>query len=255
MAVTWMKTGAASAQMAAQEQVAQQQQAESRGRTWRFSIKEGEDAKITFVDGELSPDGLLLPPRYYEHHIQIGGKWGNFFVCPEKTQPEMGYKCPLCEAGDRAALVALFTVIDHRTYQAKNGKEYTNQRRLLVAKTITMEVLTKIAAKRGGLAGCTFDVSRTGENSAAVGSMFDFSEKNDVEFLRQQFTMEVEDPKTKQKTVQTYFVPVDYEQEIVFHTPEEMLKMGLGKSQFAGVVGGVSPSGQKPAGSNYSKQL
>lgn len=253
MAVSWMKTGAASAQIAQQEEVAQQHAAESRGKAYRFFIKEKEEAKITFIDGELSPDGLLLPPRYYEHSIQIGGKWGNFFVCPEKTQPEMGYVCPLCAAGDRPSLVALFTIIDHRSFEGKNGKVYSNQKRLLVAKTVTMEILTKIAAKRGGLAGCTFDVSRTGDNSAAVGSMFDFVEKNDVEFLKAQFTMEVEDPKTKAKQVVTYFEPLNYENEIVFRTPEDMLKLGLGKPAFAAT--GVAPSGQKAGPSSYAKNL
>lgn len=254
MGVSWMKTGAASAQMAEQEKAQQEAQKESQGKLFRFYLKDKEEAKITFVDGDLNEDGLLLPPRYYEHSIQLNGKWGNFFVCPDKTMPEAGHKCPICEAGDRPSLVALFTIIDHRSYKSeKTGKTYQHQKRLLVAKSQTMELLTKMAIKRGGLAGCTFDVSRMGEQSAAVGSIFDFVDKNPVEALMKEFQIEIEDPKTKQKFTETYFTPADYEQEIIFRTPEELLKLGVGNKP---VGMGMNPGGAKPAGkAGYAANL
>jgi hypothetical protein len=180
-------------------------------------------------------------------------------VCPEKTSPEAGYKCPICEAGDRPALVALFTIIDHREYKGKGkdgkeGKVYKDQKRLLVAKPQSMEILQKVAVKRGGLAGCTFDVSRMGDNSAAIGSMFDFVEKNAIEDLQKVFIEEVE--KDGKKIVQTYFTPIDYGQEIVFRTPEELLKLGVGKSMHTGGQG-MNPGGQAVGGAkpNYGNQL
>ena len=63
------------------------------------------------------------------------------------------------------------TVIDHSEYTVQKGpnagKVYKNQRRLFVAKEGTLKALNKLAAKpeRNGLAGCTFDVSRGGENT------------------------------------------------------------------------------------------
>lgn len=255
MAVNWLKTGADSAKIAQQEEANAQAYKEGKGKLFRFYLKDKEEAKITFIDGDLSPEGLLLPPRYYEHSLAINGKWGNFFVCPEKTQPDAGYKCPICESGERPSLVALFTIIDHRVQKSKDGqKVYKDQKRLLVAKTVTMEMLTKIAIKRGGLAGCTFDVTRMGDTSASVGSMFDFGEKNDVTFLRSQFTKETEDPVTKAKKQETYFEAANYEDEVVFRTPDELLKMGMGSKSFSGPA--LSPGGANPiTKSQYADKL
>ena len=43
------------------------------------------------------------------------------------------------------------------------GKVIKNTRKLFIAKNQTIKMLTKLAAKRGGLQGCTFDVARTGD--------------------------------------------------------------------------------------------
>jgi len=260
MAVSWIKTGAQSVSAAKQDEVEAQARKDGAGKMFRFWLKEKEEAKITFVDGDLQKtEGgtVLAPPRYYEHTVNLGGKWTNF-VCPEKTSPEAGDKCPLCSAGDRSTLVALFTIIDHRSYTGKNDKVYVDQARLLVAKPITMEMLTKIALKRGGLAGCTFDVSRMGDNSASVGSMFDFLEKNPIETLQQEYVHEVEEKGVKKMV--SYFVAPDYEQEVVYRTGEELQAMGLGKA----VITTMNPGGGKgkemfPGGakskSDYSKEL
>lgn len=252
MSMSWMAKGSDSAALAKQEAAEKQQQQEQHGKLWRFYLKDKEEARITFIDGDLSHDGFLIPPRYYEHSIQMNGKWGNFFVCPEKTVPDAGHKCPLCASGDRSSLVALFTIIDHREFKTKTGKVMKDQKRLFVAKSISMEMLTKIAVKRGGLAGCTFDVSRMGEQSASIGSMFDFVEKNSIEDLQKQFLEEVEVNGVK-KTI-SLFVPADYEKEIIFRTPEEMLKSGLGAHKAAGYGQGMSPGGAQST-TDYSKSL
>lgn len=263
MGVNWMKTGADSAKVAEQEAAEQKARAEAQGTTWRFFLKESEEARITFVDGDLietEVGKILAPPRYYEHNLQINGKWGNTYVCPEKTMPDAGYHCPICAGGDRPSLVALFTIIDHREVKGKNDKVYKDSKRLLVAKPNSMEILAKIAVKRGGLAGCTFDVSRMGENSAAIGSMFDFVEKNDLAVLQTAFTEEIE--VNGKKVVVSKFVPVEYDKEIVFRTPEELIKLGLGKPVISGAgTGMVNPGGQNGKGSvlagknNYAAEL
>lgn len=252
MGVSWMKKGAESAKIAVQNAVEQEAYKESLGKMYRFFMAKNEECRITFVDGDLE-DGALLPPRYYEHMVQVHGNWQNH-VCPEKTSPEEGHKCPLCAAGDRPALVALFTVIDHREVPSKDGtKIYKDRPRLFVAKPQTMEMLVKIAVKRGGLAGITFDVSRTGEQSAAVGSMFDFVEKTPVDILQTIFT-EIKEINGQQQKV-SYFVPADYENEIIFRTPSDMLKLGLGAGPSVG-GGQMSPGGAAPAGkTNYASKL
>jgi hypothetical protein len=217
---TFLKTGAASAQLAKRAAAEQEQRQAEKGKLYRFWMKEKEEARITFVDGDLNAEGFLVPPRYYEHNLFLSGQWNNFYVCPEKTNPDANDKCPICESGDRPSLVALFTVIDHRQIQSTKDKSkvYKDTKKLLVAKPQTYELLNKHAIKRGGLAGCTFDASRVGDKSASVGSMFDFVEKREIADLKQLYQYEKIDPKSNAKTKVTNFTPADYEAEIVYRT-------------------------------------
>lgn len=253
MAITWLKTGAESANLAKHDEQEKEQQKAQQGLLWRFSLKDKEEGRITFIDGDLSPEGFLIPPRYYEHTLWDGKTMTNY-VCPEKTLPEAGHKCPLCATNDRATLVAVFTVIDHREFKSKTtGKVTKDQKKLLVAKPLSMEMLTKIAVKRGGLAGCTFDVTRMGDKSASIGSMFDFVEKNPIDMLQKSYVEEVE--VNGQKTLVSLFVPADYQKEIVFKTPEEMLKMGVGAHKSAGYGGNMAPGGNAGKPTDYSKEM
>jgi hypothetical protein len=251
MGLSWMKSGAESAQLAQQDQVEHELRKDGQGKTYRWFLAKGEeDAGLTFVDGALSPEGYLLPPRYYEHKLFMNGSWNNHFVCPEKTNPEAGHKCPICEGGDRPTLVALFTVVDHRIFpSSKEGQPaISNRRKLFVAPPMTFETLNKIAMKRGGLAGLRFDVSRKGDKAAAVGDTFDFMQKEEpaalaAKYVRQvnykeknEQTGEVED---KTKMVCDYEV-LDYEEEIVFRTPEELRALGFGKGASAPTTGGLN---------------
>ena len=263
MAFTFLKTGAASAQLAKKAAAEAEQKRGEQGKLFRFWMKEKEEAQITFVDGELAKDGPLAgmpdPPRYYEHNLFLNGTWNNFFVCPEKTNPDANDKCPLCESGDRPALVALFTIIDHRSIPSTKDKAkvYKDTKKLLVAKSQTYELLTKHAIKRKGLAGCTFDASRVGDKSASVGSMFDFVEKRDIEELKKLYVIEKIDPKTNTKTKVTNFTPADYEKEIVYKTGDqlraEMNKVGTPSDDEIPFTGG---SGKAATGvADYSKEL
>lgn len=259
MAFTFLKRGAESAKMAQKAAQEQEQRREQQGKTFRFWMKEKEEARITFIDGELATEGPLAgyldPPRYYEHNLYLNGSWNNFFICPEKTNPDSGEKCPICESGDRPALVALFSIIDHRQFQSKDKtKTYVDTKKLLVAKPQTFELLTKHAVKRKGLAGVTFDASRVGDKAAAVGSMFDFVEKNDIKALQQKYMVERTDPKTNQKVKITNFTPVDYDKEIQYRTPEQLKEETSKKGN-----GGDDTPFEKPGGAagapDYSDQL
>ena len=243
MAVTWLSKGKQSAEIAKKEEAAAEMRKAQQGKMFRFWMKEGEEARITFVDGVLT-NGVLLPPRFYEHNLMMNGKVQTF-VCPEQSNPDGGDKCPLCESGDRPALVSLFTIIDHRSFKGADGKVYKDTPKLLVAKPQAMEYLQKRADKFGGLAGVTFDVSRTGDKSASIGNTYDFvSQEQDLEVLRKKYTRTFKDEKGKEVT-KSVFVPANYEEEIVFHTGDELRQMGYGKP---GVTGGVS--GFKSKGGN-----
>lgn len=249
MGFTFLKTGAESAKLAQKAALEADMRKQEQGKMFRFFMKEKEEARITFIDGELNAEGHLVPPRYYEHNKYMNGTWNNFFLCPEKTNPDLNEKCPLCEDGERPALVALFTIIDHRQVQSKDKtKTYKDTKRLLVAKPQTYELLNKHAMKRGGLAGCTFDASRIGDKSAAVGSLFEFVEKNDIAALSALYMVEKIDPKTNIKTKVTNFTPADYDKEITYRTSvqlREILKDAKG----------TTPVGETPGAVDYTNKL
>jgi len=253
MAFSFLKTGSASAQLAQQQAAEVAQRQAEQGKLFRFWVKEGEEARITFIDGDLTPEGYMAPPRYYEHNLYLNGNWNNHFVCPEKTNPDAKDSCPICASGDRPALVALFSILDHRSIPSRDKtKTYKDTKKLLVAKPQTFEILNKIAVKRGGLACGTFDVSRFGDKSASVGSMFDFVEKKDLKELQKLYMIDKVDPTKNTKMKVTNFVPADYEKEIIYRTGEELLKLGFGKP------GGAAPqttSGPGSAPADYSDQL
>lgn len=237
MGVSWLKTGAESAELAKKQAVEAALAKQEQGKMFRFWLKDGEDAAITFIDGDLSSEGFLLPPRFYEHNLFLNGNYNNHFMCPEKTNPAAGETCPLCEAKDRPLLVALFTIIDHRSYTTNAGKTYKDQRRLLVAKPQSFELLNKIAQKRDGLARARFDVSRQGgDKSAAIGSMFDFVDKKSLDELQGMYMQEVFEKGKPTGKTETYFTPADYDHEIVYRTGDELRAMGLGRPVTGGQV-------------------
>jgi len=257
MSVSWLKQGDASVAAAKQEAVEQQTRKEEQGKMFRFFIKQGEKCQITFIDGALNKDGFLVPPRYYEHSLQLNGKWGNTFVCPEKTAPHLHEKCPICATGDTPSLISLFTILDHRSYVSQKGVTYKDTQKIFAAKPGTMEILNTIAIKRGGLAGCTFDVTRTGEKSPGVGTMFDFDGKElDLDVLRAKYMREVVDPKTNKPVMKTAFAPADYENEIVFKTGEQLAAMGFGVASVSGYGSNSQPqSGGTAEGTDYASQM
>lgn len=255
MAVKWLKTGSDSVNLEKHNKEAIAKQQAERGLLYRFFLKEKEEALITFVDGELSPENYLIPPRFYEHFAMHNGVPGNY-VCPEKTNPNSGEICPLCKAGNQAALVSVFTIIDHRAFKRKDGSVVPFSKKILAAKTGSMELLTKQAIKRGGLAGCTFEVSRMTAKSASIGDVFDFVEKGEALALYEKFKSSKTDDKGV-VTIESLFSPADFEKEIIFRSAEELSQMGLAVSTGQYSPGGASGH-NKPApasSTDYKDQL
>lgn len=191
------------------------------GKAWRFMMKEGTDAQITFLDGELDDTGMLDTPVYWEHSLYQAGTVKNFVCTAEEDQTQ---PCPICESGDKPTLVQVFTVIDHRPHTVQSGpnqgKVIPHQRRPFIAKPGTRKLLAKLASKRGGLTGCTFDVSRTGDKSPSVGDQFDFVTKaTSYEEIAAKYDLPIEQVQ-----------PLDYDDEIRYVEPEELIKAGVGKA-------------------------
>ena len=88
---------------------------------------------------------------------------------------------------------------------------------MFVCKRETFKRLQKIATKRGGLAGWTFDVSRIGDKSPSVGSDFDFVEKRDAAALMKAYGLEKDE-----------VTPHDYEEVLIYRDAGELKQLGFG---------------------------
>ena len=101
------------------------------------------------------------------------------------------------------------------------GKVIVNSRKKFVAKKGTIQLLTTLAKKRGGLKYATFDVSRTGDKEPAVGDVFDYTEKAaNASQLAKKYDLKPEDVEA-----------ANYEEEITYRSPEQLLELGVGKMQ------------------------
>ncbi len=212
----WAKRG-----KSADEEVKREQaRADSRSaRSFPFRMKQGEEATITFLDGDLldTPEekGLLNYFQYKQHTVDMGTgnreEWTDF-VCLADVEP-----CPICESGEHATVVGALTVIDHRDIKAKrSGKSFKDSRRLFIMKRRSLAVLQKHATKHGGLTGWTVDISRSEEqNSPKIGDFFDFTEQNTLAALAKAY------PKTKATEA------TDYAETVGFLPVEELVKLGF----------------------------
>lgn len=178
------------------------------------------ERKVLFLDGNLDSDGLLDIPYFYEHRVPHDGSWANF-RCTKAQEA-----CPICEAGNEPSYCGVLSCLEiHKEtarYTDRNGKVHNYATRLFVAKLQTIKKLNQKAVKYGGLAGCIFDVTRSGKRDASVGSDFEFCEK--IDLTDQAFLKELED--------QAHAQPADYETEpeLTYMTARELAEAGIGKA-------------------------
>ena len=211
MTVSFLKKGKdAHAQVEKADQETEKKKAAASVR--RFFLPKDKETQITFLDGDLDEDGLLETVTFWEHNLRLNGRWFNYFTCTQDDEP-----CPICQGGDTPSLVAVFSIIDHTKWVDKNSVSHQHERRLFACKRETFKRLQKLATKRKGLAGVTFDVSRIGEKSPAVGSDFDFSEKRAMSELIEAYSVTEED-------VASY----NYEEIITYRNAEELRGLGFG---------------------------
>jgi hypothetical protein len=179
---------------------------------WRFFMKVGETRKITFLDGVLDQTGFFINRSIFEHSIRIGNTFPTYACTENCPDPKDNEPCPLCLQDKPPYMVGFFTVIDHTPYtNPKTGKVTKDVTRVFAAKRRVMSMLLMIAKKRGGIAGCRFDVMRL-ENQSNTGEVFDFIKQFPVDKLCEKYKTQPYDP------------------EIVtnYKSREELLAMGFG---------------------------
>lgn len=166
-----------------------------------FWLKEGEEARIIFIDSE--------PFNIYEHKLQVGNRYDSF-LCTKEWEV-----CPICQAfpKSRPSFVNYFTIIDTRSYIGADGKEYKNVRKLFGAKGAMQKMLFDIAKKKGGLTGLACKVKRYSATSPSSGDFIEVLGK-------------VKDLKTVVTNKQD-LVPYDYEKIFAPLTPEELQMLGI----------------------------
>lgn len=220
---SWMLRGKAAHEAYARDAAEQEVRREAQRRLHRFRIDVNEPARITFLDGALDEDGLLAVPSLYEHAVQLAGRWATFVCVGGGPEP-----CPICDSGRPPALVAAFTVIDHRPYTIRRGPRagtvVVDQRKLFVAKKGTLARLQLKASTLGseGLAGATLAVTRldSGDGlSPGVGTEFEFLDRTPLDVLAERYGAEG--------------VPADYEQEFPYLPASRLIALGLGRAPVA----------------------
>lgn len=211
---SFLKTGKSAKKLMDRAEAEYKARKDRASQAWRFWLKPDEDAYITFLDGRIDPDtGILDIPYANEHREKIDGRYEDV-LCTEDNEP-----CPLCAAGSKKSFVGYLSIIDHRPREyEKDGKtvKVKHTRRLFVAKSESLKQLTKMAEKReDGLAGSTYEVSRTGDKKAAIGDLFDYSSTHSAKEIKEEFGDDGE--------------VLDYDENITYRTAEELLDLGLGK--------------------------
>lgn len=226
---SFLKTGSAAKALLEQEEAKAEQRKEEQGKLWRFSIKKdlcGQDFRFTFLDGDLTPEGMIDCPMWREHTVHHNGRWQNYIAIDDEPDPVQ-------ETTERdASFVFGLSGIDHTEVVSKDGKVFKDRKKLFVGKRKTLGVLLKIAQKRGGLAGATFDITRTNDEAAAVGDMFEFVGKTPLEEL--------------QATFGEAAIPANFAEELTYYNADQLRKMGFGVKN---VVGTYKPS------KDYSAEL
>lgn len=154
------------------------------GASLRFWMPAGAEKTIIFLtNGE---DFKIQ----WEHNPPLNGGFKNWTTCLEMLK----VKCPICELANAghaksARYKAVYcTVIDLSEYTDKGGKVHKNERKLLMAKQESAELLARKWLNRKeakqNLRGAKFKVFRsTKEKSASIGTDFEFIEMVDLAAL------------------------------------------------------------------------
>jgi hypothetical protein len=179
---------------------------------YRFHLKNGEDAEVTFVD---------TPKAYnWEHSAKIGKYFRNFTCIVEWDA------CAGCETGSNRSLTLAATIINHSTYVNKKGKKVKNRKQLIVFKGKARKHIEKIIARRGGdITHCRFLFSRgDSETECGTGEYFEYLKKvKEAKLLAMK-------PSDSRMTDEEWLSPINYHEALKPLTAKEMRQM-LGQEE------------------------
>jgi len=193
----WFSKGKAGMTKSSQvDKEAKARQEERKNKPFRFWLEPDSSGKITFLD---TPQFFI-----WEHNLKIAGKWGNFYTCLKEFDA-----CPICEdLGEQSSFVVVATIIDHRKWVDRDGKEHKNQRKLYVARgRARQRIIKQIERRKGDMKFCAYDVARgTSQTESNVGE--------DIEFLKKLTPTALKKLAPKGKDAPTpaeWIKPLDYE--------------------------------------------
>ena len=203
-----------------------QRQEQNRRRSnlpWRFFMKNGETAKIVFLDDSCVSCN--------EHMVRNApGTPPDFFTCIggiDKTDPT----CPLCHVCS-AYFIGSYTIMDNRSWTDKDGKIHKFQKRVLCAKAQAAQKYKEASANYKGLRGCVFQVSRGASQQAwTIGDVIEYKGRMTEAQMKQMFG------DTK---------PVDYAAFFEPRSREEMQRAADRVGGAANAFGSNPPSSQPP---------
>ena len=151
---------------------------------WRLRLEAGAEREVVFLDG----DGLFSkrePFPFYEHHLRIDGKWGNFVTCISGKKDGKNL-CFMCTPRMRKytynnrSYMGAYTVIVTTPYKIKKGKRkgkvVKNTKMLLCAKPTVLKTLKRKKEKHGVFVGQKWTTYRPEGDSANTGTDWEFTD-------------------------------------------------------------------------------
>lgn len=214
-----------------QKRLAEEKAKRSKG--FRFFLKKGETANIIFLERE--------PFAISEHMVRLeGSKRLHEYTC----RRQIGEKCPLCAAGNVPRYTGFLTIIDTRSYEAKDGTTKTSTTKILPMTATVLEwwdgVLAANAEAGRETVGSMFKFHRTGKaGEPGIGGERLYIKNvklEDYKFLSQKDgTMRIPEPVDFEKVM----YPLSYEDLLI--AAETMVREGeAGGEPSGGDSGGDS---------------
>lgn len=149
----------------------EQERVESMYGPKRFFLKEGQKAKVVFLDDE--------PACIHEHNPKINGKWDQYFTCIKESNPDNPVCCEIL-GHDTRRYVGYFTIVDCTQFKDKNGNIHQFEVKLLPCRLQSLKLFqSKKDDKDGRLKGRIYNVNRSDKKQQNIGNDWDYDK--DVE--------------------------------------------------------------------------
>lgn len=146
----------------------------------RFWLKPGEERDIIFLD-----EALEKGRAFWEHNLEIGGKFGNYEMCTK----ELGAgQCPICKQSGPSYLVLNVSILDTTGYESRKRGHVDQEKVLLCLRRTQFEQFKKVAEdaieQHGTLRGVKIRLARGKDaKSARIGEPVMIGRNKMYEFL------------------------------------------------------------------------